>query len=231
MDPDKLLKWGSLLFLVLQNTTLVLVMRTSQLESNTYKASTAVVLSELIKLIISAFIYTRQKYTSSPPPVRVNDITNDLFGSKSMWKSLCVPSVLYFIQNNLQYMAIALLDPATFQVTYQLKILTTALFSVLLLNNTLSMRKWFSMLLLTIGIALVQLPTSDSGDTKELSFFIRFGGLIVVLLACILSGLAGVWLPLRRSTNGIPDERISPSVSRCSTANTIGFESAWRMLV
>lgn len=42
------------------------------------------------------------------------------------------------------------------QVTYQLKILTTALFSVLMLRKSLSRVQWFSLLLLFTGVAIVQ---------------------------------------------------------------------------
>ncbi len=42
------------------------------------------------------------------------------------------------------------------QVTYQLKILTTALFSVLLLNKKLNSLKWFSLMVLMLAVALVQ---------------------------------------------------------------------------
>lgn len=42
------------------------------------------------------------------------------------------------------------------QVTYQLKILTTALFSVILLRKSLSSLKWFSLIVLMVAVALVQ---------------------------------------------------------------------------
>lgn len=78
------------------------------------------------------------------------------------WK-LAIPALLYTLQNTLQYLAVSNLDAATFQVTYQLKILTTAMFSVLMLKRSLSTRKWMSLLVLVIGVSIVQLPGYSSG--------------------------------------------------------------------
>jgi UDP-sugar transporter A1/2/3 len=69
--------------------------------------------------------------------------------------------------------------------------LTTALFSVILLRKTLSKLKWLSLLMLTAGIGLVQISTNnaDRGDSAQNSV----QGLVAVLAACVLSGMAGVY--------------------------------------
>ena len=104
---------------------------------------------------------------------------------------VAVPSFVYVVQNNLQFIAASNLDAATFQVTYQLKILTTALFSVFILGKKLRKMKWFSLFLLFIGIALVQVQPSMSstGPTKQNPLI----GLLAVLVACLCSGFAGVY--------------------------------------
>ena len=44
----------------------------------------------------------------------------------------------------------------------QLKILTTAMFSVVLLGKKLTFNKWVALGLLFVGVALVQMPTGDA---------------------------------------------------------------------
>ena len=79
-----------------------------------------------------------------------------------MMIQVMVPSAVYLIQNNLLYVAASNLDVATYQITYQLKILTTAMFAVTMLNKKLLATQWLSLVTLIAGVAMVQLS-----DVKE----------------------------------------------------------------
>ncbi|KAJ3304375.1 hypothetical protein HDV03_002856 [Kappamyces sp. JEL0829] len=193
------LKYIALLTLIVQNSTLVLVMRYSRtIDGPAYNPATAVVMSELIKFIVCLLCHIRLEMRTRR--MTVWEVWNDVFGTEgrlltiqSDWLPMTVPSILYFFQNNLQYIAVTLLDAATFQVTYQLKILTTALFSVLLLRRSLSIQKWAALAFLTVGVAVVQLPASATPAKASVGMGGRFLGLLSVGAACVLSGLAGVW--------------------------------------
>lgn len=80
------------------------------------------------------------------------------------------------------------------QVTYQLKILTTALMSVILLKKPLSKTQWLSLVLLFVGVSIVQLQPTDSGKPKASSSDIKQNpvlGVIVVIASSLCSGFAG----------------------------------------
>ncbi|NXW88125.1 S35A2 protein, partial [Alopecoenas beccarii] len=122
---------------------------------------------------------------------------------------LAVPSLIYTFQNNLQYVAISNLPAATFQVTYQLKILTTAVFSVLLLGTSLSRTQWLSLALLFLGVALVQTdqlqpsPEPPPASPSPLPPQNQLVGLAAVVTSCLSSGFAGVYFErLLKSTGG-----------------------------
>jgi UDP-sugar transporter A1/2/3 len=68
-----------------------------------------------------------------------------------------VPAICFVLQNNILYVALSNLDPLLFQITYQIKTLLTALFSVCMLGRSLTRVQWLSQLVLMAGIVLVQL--------------------------------------------------------------------------
>jgi UDP-sugar transporter A1/2/3 len=143
--------------------------------------------------------------------------------SPDSWK-LSIPALLYVLQNNLQYIAVSNLDVPTFQVTNQMKILTTAAFSVLLLKKRLSGWKWASLALLAVGVGIVQIQASTGVDpshtlrsevTERSSVQIGdslgtgqdtvnllpaelhpIRGFLAVTAACFTSGLAGVYFEM-----------------------------------
>lgn len=186
------LKYISLVTLTIQNSLLVIIMRYSRMTSavtgQSYITSTAVLLSEITKCIICTILYVEPQEPASVLTRLHKMFTIDL---KQDALKLLVPAALYTIQNNLQYVAATHLDAATFQVTYQMKIITTALFSVGMLHKSLSTMKWIALVVLTFGVALVQLPSKSASASSHLQN--RTLGLFAVTIACILSGLAGVY--------------------------------------
>ncbi|KAJ4332768.1 UDP-galactose transporter Gms1 [Didymella glomerata] len=158
------MKQVSLITLTFQNSALILIMHYSRVMpvvgGQRYHTSTSVFLNEVIKLGISLTmaLYDMSKTLPSNTTVATlfHSLTSAMFTNES-WK-LVIPALLYTLQNTLQYVAVSNLDAATFQVTYQLKILTTAMFSVVMLGRSLSSRKWLSLLILVIGVSIVQLP-------------------------------------------------------------------------
>ncbi|KAL3808751.1 hypothetical protein ACHAXA_010944 [Cyclostephanos tholiformis] len=103
---------------------------------------------------------------------------------------------LYTLQKNLLYLAISNLDAAVFQVTNQTKILTTAIFSVLLLGRELSKFKVCALLVLTLGIMLVQLDKVEENSSKSYQEQHRWVGVLAMLGACCTSGFGGMYFEL-----------------------------------
>jgi UDP-sugar transporter A1/2/3 len=100
--------------------------------------------------------------------------------------------MLYIVQNNLLYVSASHLDAATYQVTYQLKILTTAMFAVLMLGRSLSKHQWCALVTLVAGVAMVQVSGSEAPVAlgREQNRLIGFSA---ALGACLLSGFAGIY--------------------------------------
>ncbi|KAH9005041.1 nucleotide-sugar transporter-domain-containing protein [Lactarius hatsudake] len=206
------LKYVSLVTLAVQNAALSIVMHYSRVStppSLSYSPASAVLLNEILKGSIS-FGIALWRVSGSEARRPFNQLLHEIF-SPDCWK-LSIPALLYVVQNSLQFVAISNLPVATFQVTYQMKILTTAAFSVLLLRRRLSSTKWVSLFFLATGVAIVQIQTSTSahappkpstlvGSAHEsapryMHIMSPLKGLGAVTAACFTSGLAGVYFEM-----------------------------------
>ncbi|KAF7337913.1 UDP-galactose transporter [Mycena venus] len=223
------LKYVSLVTLAVQNAALSIVMHYSRVSTPpalSYSPASAVLLNELLKGGISFLIaLARVPQVAERPWHRMSfwTIVRELpypwtspfwwlcgeVLSPDCWK-LSIPAILYVVQNSLQFVAISNLPVASFQVTYQMKILTTAAFSVALLRRKLSPIKWLSLFFLAIGVGIVQIQTSTIGhapknvavgsahDSAPLHIHVMspLKGFGAVTAACFTSGLAGVYFEM-----------------------------------
>ncbi|KAG7260306.1 hypothetical protein CRUP_022780 [Coryphaenoides rupestris] len=194
------LKYVSLGVLVFQTTSLVLTMRYSRTtlpsgggEGPRYLASSAVVVAELMKILACLLLVLKEHSYSVRALSSI--LRHEIIHKPAETLKLAIPSGIYTLQNNLLYVALSNLDAATYQVTYQLKILTTALFSVSMLGRRLGVYQWLSLLSLMAGVALVQWPSDSPGaEAKEARpTGSPFVGVAAVLVACCSSGFAGVY--------------------------------------
>ena len=156
------LKAFALVLLVLQTTTLVLTMRYSQTQKKSktndenddskppgkYLVSTAVVMGEWVKLGINTFIILFSTHNLNIKSF-LKDIKKCFITEKSEALKITVTAAIYTLQNNLLYLAAANLDAATYQVSYQTKILTTAFFSWSMMGKKLTVQKFVRSVTLT----------------------------------------------------------------------------------
>jgi UDP-sugar transporter A1/2/3 len=183
----------ALVFLVMQNTALAITGRLSLSTGGAgYIAASAVVVAELLKAVVALGMMYYEYGSQMPAKFRER-----VFGSVGDFCKMVVPSSLYVLQNNLQYVAMRNLEAAHYQIGCQLKILTTAIFTVVILRRQLSMLQWIALLLLMPGISLVQLSKLESmadEDHVHVAGTINvFKGTAAVVSACVCSGLAGVY--------------------------------------
>ncbi|XP_065576973.1 UDP-galactose translocator-like isoform X1 [Artemia franciscana] len=185
-------KYVSLVVLTVQNATVGLSMRYARIRpGEMFLSSTAVVMSELVKLFTCLLIVFKEE-DSSLGKVKIA-IHEQIIRQPMDTLKVCIPSLIYVVQNNLLYLAASNLDAATYQVTYQLKILTAALFTVTILRRKLISTQWLSLVVLVTGVALVQLadqPTKPGEANANQSKVIGFSAAIA---ACFLSGFAGIY--------------------------------------
>merc|ERR1719431_7518 len=160
-------------------------------QGDMYISTTVVIMTELVKTLVCLFLVFKDEGYSVKG--WLDHLHQNIIQEPMDTLKLAVPSGLYTLQSNLLYVAVSNLDAATFQVTYQLKILTTALFSITMLGKALSKQHWGALLLLFVGVSTVQIQNATKKVDLSQADQSQFVGMAAVLVSCVSSGFAGVY--------------------------------------
>mmetsp|Transcript_36527 Transcript_36527/g.97589 ORF Transcript_36527/g.97589 Transcript_36527/m.97589 type:complete len:318 (+) Transcript_36527:79-1032(+) len=151
---------------------------------------------EVLKWTISCFMCINEDKSDIGFMTKFRMFQSKIMGDPKDFAKLAIPSALYTIQNNLAYYAVSNLPAATYQLLYQAKILTTAMFSVFLLGRKLSQWQWISLVFLVAGVGMVQTSSMKASSTESADGQNELLGFFSVLAACCSSGLAGVYFEM-----------------------------------
>lgn len=153
----------SFVALVVQNVCLVLQVRTSRLRSSGYDPAIVVLVTEFAKLLLNASLELISNRPSRSTTASRN-LMHSCLDRRDVFR-MTFPALLYVVQNNLLYVALANLPVPLYQVTNQGKIAATAFFGYWFFGRRLSLQRIVALFLLGSGIALAQLAEAEAKTT------------------------------------------------------------------
>jgi len=181
-----------LVLMVLQNSSTVLVgrhSRSSVPKEELYVVNHLILVTEVAKFLLSCLLEHVHHGGNLWKSCHEHVFQNPLDALK-----MVIPALLYLVQNSLLYIALSNLSAPLFQVTYQGKLVTTAIVSVLMLQRRYSTQQWICLVVLSIGVAIVVLEKQEEKEkdsNKPVQSLTL--GLASVTIACLSSALAGVY--------------------------------------
>jgi drug/metabolite transporter (DMT)-like permease len=135
-----------------------------------FSKSTVLMANEAVKLIFSLIMTMRASRAYDPASPSHTDgatkrtsVMSVLTRIVARSGKMIVPAVTYLIVNLISYPAIARIDASVFTAISQLKIVATAMCSVLVLGRKISLRKWRTLMLLVCGVMLISVSSAPSG--------------------------------------------------------------------
>lgn len=209
-------KWISILGFIIVNTVLIIAIRGCSLHiekshsHNEYIASSVVFFTELTKLILSIIISFYEDGNGNWE-IFFNKISIAFIDDGLDILKLCLPAILYAIQNNLQYI---IESAPLFIILYQTKIVTTAIFFSVMLYKRIAIKEWCTIIALAVGVGMVESSHVDLLPHRVSDL----GGMVAVIIACITSGFAGVYFEkvLKASRSSVWIINIQLSMMSCS---------------
>jgi len=189
------LKLTILICVTLQNTGYALVRRYSLYSLHEHYSKSSVLLAmELAKLLLSAERIVNCGLPSDVP--EGTPVSKYCFLLRNSHK-MAVPAVIYLVMNILGFVALTYIDAATFSIVAQLKVFSTAMFSVTVLGRSLEWRKWRALTTLTLGVILISHETRPKANDSSAAGQKALADWVIGMAAClgdvVLSGFASIY--------------------------------------
>ncbi|KJE90201.1 hypothetical protein CAOG_01543 [Capsaspora owczarzaki ATCC 30864] len=165
-----------------------------------YNVASVVLMTELCKLLISCTLALLTLGTRGV----VGEVRAGAFKPR-FFLLLSVPALLYALNNNTAYYAQQAMDPVSFMVLCNFKIITTAILFRLIMNRSLSRNQWLAMPILLFssilnsmaGLAkhssIVDESAQDTNILLKSALYVSPYGLMLMVMYCTISGFAGVY--------------------------------------
>lgn len=232
---SRTLKLICLTTLTFQNAAYIQIYKYSRLgqQEDLYTTSTVICVAEFLKIVFSfllMLIFEKFQSVSSCFYTTFIKRPQDML-------HMSIPAVTYILMTNLMYISAIHLDVLTFQIVNQLKIPATVFFSILFLGSSFRKTQYLSIVILFIGVLIVQLSEIDDRTTKNFtddttkitSLSNKTIGVVTGLVACVLSGFAGVYFEkiLKSTSHSVWVRNVQMSLLSILPAFLTAFAQNW----
>mmetsp|Transcript_7094 Transcript_7094/g.15497 ORF Transcript_7094/g.15497 Transcript_7094/m.15497 type:complete len:399 (+) Transcript_7094:183-1379(+) len=191
---NQILAFGGVRFLVLmvlclQNSMFTVLRRYSLgVLKEEYSKHECLLLAEAIKMVFSAMMISKSLTHGESTTKRLSHVVRK--SSKMLFLAF-----MYGSMNILSFVALRNIGAGLFTIFAQLKILTTATFSAIVLRRTYSSARWRALISLMLGVLLFSEPIWNNADKGANS--VAGGNTLVgcgaVLIEVSLSGFASIY--------------------------------------
>ncbi|XP_050533557.1 UDP-galactose transporter senju [Daktulosphaira vitifoliae] len=170
------------IFLSINHGLLVKISQNTGTGSYNYNVISAVLLTELCKLVISLILFWKDN------PLK--NIIDQIKENKIMLFLYMIPALLYCFYNNLAFVNLSIFDPTTYFILLQLRVILIGVIYQCLFKKRLSKIQWFSLLLLTFGCIVKELKIDEASELRSFSII---NGILLMSAQIFCSCLAGVY--------------------------------------
>ncbi|KAJ8949609.1 hypothetical protein NQ318_007371 [Aromia moschata] len=153
-----------------------------------YNIVTVVLLTEVLKLLISSVLYCRNN--------EPKELIIDVVKNKDVLLLYFVPAFLYCLYNNLAFINLSSFDPTTYYLLLQFRVVVTGVLFQVIFKKVLSKKQWISLIILTFGCMLKQVNFTKETETlpNSKSQSVEIGlNAFFILIQIVCSCLAGVY--------------------------------------